>query len=147
VSGRLTRDPLPETRDGEAAGWGGVKQWVEELTFAVLEHGAAAFIYLLPPGDSISDTTLGPLGTRSRARCPRSNRQALTSSERGSAERQDGVTQASTPTTKSDHGIRGAGFVAAIHRSHWLVGWLVGGVSTKPPDQARPASKSTVSTG
>ena len=26
--------------------------------FAVLEHGAAAFIYLLPPGDSISDTTL-----------------------------------------------------------------------------------------
>ena len=33
-------------------------QWVEELTFAVLEHGAAAFIYLLPPGDSISDTTL-----------------------------------------------------------------------------------------
>ena len=59
VSGRLTRDPLPETRDGEGR-WvgGGVKQWVEELTFAVLEHGAAAFIYLLPPGDSISDTTL-----------------------------------------------------------------------------------------
>jgi len=27
-------------------------------TFAVLEHGAAAFIYLLPPGDSLSDTTL-----------------------------------------------------------------------------------------
>ena len=33
-------------------------QWVEELTSAVLEHGAAAFIYVLPPGDSISDTTL-----------------------------------------------------------------------------------------
>ncbi len=33
-------------------------QWVEELTFAVLDHGAAAFIYWLPPGDSLSDTTL-----------------------------------------------------------------------------------------
>ena len=33
-------------------------QWVEELTLAVLEHGAAAFIYLLPPGDILSDTTV-----------------------------------------------------------------------------------------
>ncbi len=33
-------------------------QWVEELTFAVLERGAAAFIYLVPPGESIGDTTL-----------------------------------------------------------------------------------------
>lgn len=59
VSGRLTRVPLPQTRDDEGR-WigGGVAQWVAELTFAVLEHGAAAFIYLLPPGDSISDTTL-----------------------------------------------------------------------------------------
>ena len=59
MSGRITRDPLPETRDDEGR-WigGGVTQWVEELTFAVLEHGAAAFIYLVPPGDSISDTTL-----------------------------------------------------------------------------------------
>ena len=59
VSGRLTVDPLPETRDDEGH-WigGGVTQWVEELTFAVLEHEAAAFIYLVPPGDTISDTTL-----------------------------------------------------------------------------------------
>jgi alkanesulfonate monooxygenase SsuD/methylene tetrahydromethanopterin reductase-like flavin-dependent oxidoreductase (luciferase family) len=59
VSGRLTRDSLPETRDGEGR-WigGGVAQWVEELTFAVLERNAAAFIYLVPPGDSIDDTTL-----------------------------------------------------------------------------------------
>jgi hypothetical protein len=35
-----------------------VTQWVAELTFAVLEHDAAAFIYLVPPGDTISDTTL-----------------------------------------------------------------------------------------
>jgi alkanesulfonate monooxygenase SsuD/methylene tetrahydromethanopterin reductase-like flavin-dependent oxidoreductase (luciferase family) len=59
VSGRMTRDPLPATRDDEGR-WigGGVTQWVEELTFAVLEHGAAAFIYLVAPGESISDTTL-----------------------------------------------------------------------------------------
>ena len=59
VSGRLTRVPLPQTRDDEGR-WigGGVTQWVEELTFAVLDHGAAAFIYLLPPGQSVSDTTL-----------------------------------------------------------------------------------------
>ena len=33
-------------------------QWVEELTFAVLERPAAALIYLVRPGDSIDDTTL-----------------------------------------------------------------------------------------
>ncbi len=59
VSGYLERDPLQETRDDEGR-WigGGVDQWVEELTFAVLEHNAAAFIYVVPPGDSISQTTL-----------------------------------------------------------------------------------------
>jgi alkanesulfonate monooxygenase SsuD/methylene tetrahydromethanopterin reductase-like flavin-dependent oxidoreductase (luciferase family) len=59
VSGRLTRDPSSETRDDEGR-WigGGVAQWVEELTFAVFEHAAAAFIYLVPPGESISDTTM-----------------------------------------------------------------------------------------
>jgi alkanesulfonate monooxygenase SsuD/methylene tetrahydromethanopterin reductase-like flavin-dependent oxidoreductase (luciferase family) len=59
VSGRIERDPLPDTRDDDGT-WigGGVAQWVEELTFAVLEAGAAAFIYLVPPGDIIDDTTL-----------------------------------------------------------------------------------------
>ncbi|MFI5779844.1 LLM class flavin-dependent oxidoreductase [Nocardia sp. NPDC051570] len=59
VSGRLTRDPLAKTRDDEGRWMGGsVAQWVEELTYAVLEYGAAAFVYLLRPGDIISDTTL-----------------------------------------------------------------------------------------
>jgi alkanesulfonate monooxygenase SsuD/methylene tetrahydromethanopterin reductase-like flavin-dependent oxidoreductase (luciferase family) len=59
VSGRITRDPLPNTRD-EQGRWtgGGVAQWIEELTFAVLECDAAAFNYLVAPGDSIGDTTL-----------------------------------------------------------------------------------------
>jgi len=59
VSGRFTRQPLPRTRDDEGRWIGGtVTQWVEELTFAVLEHRAAAFIYLVAPGDIISDITL-----------------------------------------------------------------------------------------
>jgi hypothetical protein len=35
-----------------------VTQRVQELTFAVLVNGAAAFIYLVPPGEGISDTAL-----------------------------------------------------------------------------------------
>ncbi len=59
VTGRISRDPLPETRDDEGR-WigGGVTQWVEELTFGVLERDAAAFIYVVRPGESINDTTL-----------------------------------------------------------------------------------------
>ena len=59
VSGRISRDPLPHTRDDEGR-WigGGVTQWVEELTFAVVEHGAAAFVYLVRPGETITDTTV-----------------------------------------------------------------------------------------
>jgi len=59
VSGRVTRDSLPETRD-DGGRWigGGVTQWVDELTFAVLDRDAAGFNYLVRPGDSISDTTL-----------------------------------------------------------------------------------------
>ncbi len=59
VSGRISHDPRPESRDDEGR-WigGGVAQWVEELTLAVLEHGASAFVYLVPPGESIDDRTL-----------------------------------------------------------------------------------------
>jgi alkanesulfonate monooxygenase SsuD/methylene tetrahydromethanopterin reductase-like flavin-dependent oxidoreductase (luciferase family) len=59
VSGRIERDPVSETRDDEER-WigGGVTQWVEELTFAVLERSAAAFIYLVPPGERIEDRTV-----------------------------------------------------------------------------------------
>jgi alkanesulfonate monooxygenase SsuD/methylene tetrahydromethanopterin reductase-like flavin-dependent oxidoreductase (luciferase family) len=61
VAGRITQDPVPlaDTRNDKGR-WtgGGVTQWVEELTSAVLEHGAAAFNYIAPPGDHISDATL-----------------------------------------------------------------------------------------
>ncbi|TQS25706.1 LLM class flavin-dependent oxidoreductase [Microbispora sp. KK1-11] len=42
--GRITDRPLPATRDSEGRWIGGsVGQWVEELTGAVLEHGASGF--------------------------------------------------------------------------------------------------------
>lgn len=44
--GRVTKDPLPATRD-ESGRWigGSPAQWAEELTGAVLNHGAAGFVY------------------------------------------------------------------------------------------------------
>ena len=61
ASGPISRDPVPpsQTRDAEGR-WagGGVEQWVEELSFAVLEGTAAAFNYLVRPGDIHDDTTL-----------------------------------------------------------------------------------------
>jgi hypothetical protein len=59
VTGPITRDSQQQTRDDEG-NWtgGGVAQWAEELTFAVLEHDAAAFIYVVAPGEVINDTTL-----------------------------------------------------------------------------------------
>jgi alkanesulfonate monooxygenase SsuD/methylene tetrahydromethanopterin reductase-like flavin-dependent oxidoreductase (luciferase family) len=59
VSGRIEPDPLSTTRDEEGR-WigGGVTQWVEELTYAVLERNADAFVYLVPPGESIEDKTV-----------------------------------------------------------------------------------------
>jgi alkanesulfonate monooxygenase SsuD/methylene tetrahydromethanopterin reductase-like flavin-dependent oxidoreductase (luciferase family) len=59
VSGRIERNPLTQTRDEEGR-WigGGITQWVEELTFAVLERSAAAFVYLVAPGERIDDTTV-----------------------------------------------------------------------------------------
>ncbi len=47
--GRITPEPLAATR-GEDGRWigGSVRQWVDELTAAVLEHHAAGFIYRSP---------------------------------------------------------------------------------------------------
>ncbi|MEV1178888.1 5,10-methylene tetrahydromethanopterin reductase, partial [Nonomuraea sp. NPDC049784] len=44
--GRITDRPLPATRDRDGRWLGGsVDQWVEELTGAVLEHGASGFTF------------------------------------------------------------------------------------------------------
>ncbi len=53
--GRITAEPLAKTR-AEDSRWigGSPAQWVEELTGAVLEHGAAGFV-LFGPGGSTPD--------------------------------------------------------------------------------------------
>jgi alkanesulfonate monooxygenase SsuD/methylene tetrahydromethanopterin reductase-like flavin-dependent oxidoreductase (luciferase family) len=56
--GAITGRPLPNTRDANGRWIGGsTDQWIEELTGAVLEHGAAGFI-LFPTGPEPFDVTL-----------------------------------------------------------------------------------------
>lgn len=60
--GRITDRPLPAARDRDRDGrWigGSVGQWVEELTGAVLEHGASGFMLFPPPGTEQNDVFLG----------------------------------------------------------------------------------------
>ncbi|NUR85838.1 MAG: LLM class flavin-dependent oxidoreductase [Nonomuraea sp.] len=52
LPGRITEQPLARTRDGQGRWMGGsVSQWVEELTGAVVDHGAAGFTYFPVGGD------------------------------------------------------------------------------------------------
>lgn len=74
--GRITDRPLPATRDRDGRWIGGsVGQWVEELTAAVLTHGASGFI-LFPPGHAAHEdvsSAAGP-GRSSRPYAKRSRR-------------------------------------------------------------------------
>jgi alkanesulfonate monooxygenase SsuD/methylene tetrahydromethanopterin reductase-like flavin-dependent oxidoreductase (luciferase family) len=57
--GRITAEPLPQTRDGDGRWVGGcVAQWVDELTGAVLEHQAGGFVFR-STDDSPADVALG----------------------------------------------------------------------------------------
>jgi hypothetical protein len=56
--GRITSEPLAQTRDGDGRWIGGsARQWVDEITGAILEHDAAGFIYRgtddTPPGEAL----------------------------------------------------------------------------------------------
>ncbi|MGI5165468.1 LLM class flavin-dependent oxidoreductase [Spirillospora sp. CA-253888] len=63
LPGRITDRPLPATRDGDGRWLGGsVDQWVEELTGAVLEHGAAGFTLFSPDGGTQDLASLGRWG-------------------------------------------------------------------------------------
>ncbi|WP_101789435.1 LLM class flavin-dependent oxidoreductase [Nonomuraea indica] len=58
--GRVTERPLPATRDGDGRWIGGsVGQWVEELTGAVLEHGASGFTLFAADHSAPDPVTLG----------------------------------------------------------------------------------------
>ena len=51
LPGQITDRPLPATRDSSGRWVGGaVEQWIEELTGAVLEHGASGFTLFTPEG-------------------------------------------------------------------------------------------------
>ncbi|MFG2041536.1 LLM class flavin-dependent oxidoreductase [Dactylosporangium sp. NPDC048998] len=58
--GRITDRPVATPRDRER-GWlgGSVDQWIEELTGAVLEHGAGGFMLFSPTGGTTDITSLG----------------------------------------------------------------------------------------
>jgi hypothetical protein len=58
--GHITDRPAAATRD-RAGRWtgGSVVQWVEELTGAVLEHGASGFTLFSPGGGTTDAVSLG----------------------------------------------------------------------------------------
>jgi alkanesulfonate monooxygenase SsuD/methylene tetrahydromethanopterin reductase-like flavin-dependent oxidoreductase (luciferase family) len=60
LPGRITDQPLAATRgqDGEWLG-GSVEQWVEELTVAVLEHGASGFMFFTHEWAAPDEVSLG----------------------------------------------------------------------------------------
>ena len=58
--GRITDRPLPATRDRDGCWIGGsAAQWSEELTGAVLDHGAAGFMLFSPQGGTPDIASLG----------------------------------------------------------------------------------------
>jgi alkanesulfonate monooxygenase SsuD/methylene tetrahydromethanopterin reductase-like flavin-dependent oxidoreductase (luciferase family) len=58
--GRVTDKPLPATRDRDGRWVGGsADQWVEELTGAVLEHGASGFMLFSPEGGTPDEVSVG----------------------------------------------------------------------------------------
>ncbi|WP_067180128.1 LLM class flavin-dependent oxidoreductase [Microtetraspora niveoalba] len=60
LPGRVTDRPLPATRDREGRWIGGsAGQWVEELTGAVLEHGASGFTLFSAGHDAPDSVLLG----------------------------------------------------------------------------------------
>ncbi|SDS63187.1 LLM class flavin-dependent oxidoreductase [Actinoplanes derwentensis] len=59
VPARITDQPLSAPRDREGRWLGGSPaQWIEELTTAVIDHGAAGFILFAPDGGTPDSTTL-----------------------------------------------------------------------------------------
>jgi alkanesulfonate monooxygenase SsuD/methylene tetrahydromethanopterin reductase-like flavin-dependent oxidoreductase (luciferase family) len=58
--GRITDRPLADTRDGDGRWIGGsVGQWIEELTEAVLTHGASGFVLFTNGFGTPDDVSLG----------------------------------------------------------------------------------------
>ncbi len=55
IPGQITARPLTRTRDRQGRWVGGSPaQWIEELTAAVTDHGAAGFVYFAPGEDPVA---------------------------------------------------------------------------------------------
>jgi alkanesulfonate monooxygenase SsuD/methylene tetrahydromethanopterin reductase-like flavin-dependent oxidoreductase (luciferase family) len=64
LPGRIAGQPRTKTRDREGRWTGGsARQWTDELTTAVLEHGAAGFILFSPGGGAPDAASLARWGT------------------------------------------------------------------------------------
>lgn len=64
LPGRITDQPLPATRDRDGRWLGGSPgQWTEELTGAVLKHGAAGFTLFSPHGGTPDPVSVGRWAT------------------------------------------------------------------------------------
>ena len=60
LPGRITDRPLRATRDGEGRWIGGsADQWIEELSGAVLDHGASGFMLFTPEGGTQDVVSIG----------------------------------------------------------------------------------------
>ncbi|GAA3431358.1 LLM class flavin-dependent oxidoreductase [Kutzneria kofuensis] len=58
--GRITDQPLAATRDGDGRWIGGsTEQWIEELTTAIVDHGASGFMLFSPEGGTPDALSLG----------------------------------------------------------------------------------------
>lgn len=80
LPGLITELPLAATRDGDGRWIGGSPgQWAEELTGAVLEHGAAGFMLFSPPGGTPDIASL----TRWGQEIGPAVREAITREKRG----------------------------------------------------------------
>lgn len=80
--GRITDRPLAATRDDDGRWIGGsADQWVQELTGAVLEHGASGFMLFSPEGGTPDMVSLRLWGA------PRSSRRHATRSPRSAVSR------------------------------------------------------------
>ena len=79
--GRITSEPLADTR-GEDGRWigGSERQWIDELTVAVLEYHAGGFIYR-GTDDTPADRGAGPLGQGGCPGRPRGDRQGGAAAE------------------------------------------------------------------
>ena len=94
--GRITAEPISVTRDEDGRWVGGsVRQWVDELVPAVVDHGARGFIFRSADGDRA--TALARLGSGDRPRCARGDRWQGVAARQSQGRQESGGRSRATP--------------------------------------------------